>query len=56
MTQHILLGMGFQKVPNRIKISKTDGRKEKHTVWMKNFENGDPRIPMVQNFYRKCNF
>ena len=56
MTQHILLGMGFQKVPNRIKISKTDGRKEKHTVWMKNFENGDPRIPMVQNFYRKCDF
>jgi len=56
MTQHILLGMGFQKVPNRVKISKNEGKKEKHTVWMKNFESGDPRISAVQNFYRKCDF
>lgn len=53
ITQHILLGLGYQKVKNRIKISKTENKKErKHTVWMKNLILDDIRIALVQNFHK----
>ena len=56
MIQHILIGMDFQKITNRVHIAKGEHKYKKHTVWIKNIENMATNVLEVQEFHKTCEF
>jgi len=56
MTQHILIGMDFQKITNRVYIAKGEHKYKKHNVWIKNIENMATNVLEVQEFHNTCEF
>ena len=56
MIQHILIGMDFQKITNRVYIAKGEQKYKKHNVWIKNIENMASNVLEVQEFHKTCEF